>query len=232
VEWRSTPSSLTGGTRLEYTANPKTWSAPKQDATVAVATVRRPRAYWIPPAWNDVIERLELQGLRVERQVEARRVDVEMYRIREPKLAARPFEGRVGVTARFEPERGAHTFAPGSVRVSTDQPLGDLLMLLLEPESPDSFFAWGFFHEVLQPTEYVEGYVIEPMAERMLAEDPALREAYEKWREQGSRSATQKARRADEAFEQGPDARLHWFYERTPFFDERALLYPVARELP
>jgi murein tripeptide amidase MpaA len=232
VEWRSTPSSLTGGTRLEYTANPKTWSAPKQDATVAVATVRRPRAYWIPPAWSDVIERQELQGLRLERQVETRRVDVEMYRIREPKLAARPFEGRVGVTARFEPERGAHTFAPGSVRVSTDQPLGDLLMLLLEPESPDSFFAWGFFHEVLQPTEYVEGYVIEPMAERMLAEDPALREAYEKWREQGSRSATQKARRADEAFEQGPDARLHWFYERTPFFDERALLYPVARELP
>jgi hypothetical protein len=54
--------------------------------------------------------------------------------------------------------------------------------------------------------------------------DGALREAYEKWREQGSRSATQKVLRADEAFEQGPDARLHWFYERTPFFDERALL--------
>ena len=51
-----------------------------------------------------------------------------------------------------------HTSA---VRVPTDQPLGDLAILLLEPAAPDSFFAWGFFNEILQPTEYVEGYVID-----------------------------------------------------------------------
>ena len=230
VEWNASASKLSGGTRIEYTATPKTWAAPKLDATIPAALARRPRAYWIPPAWNDVIERLELQGLRVERQRAARHLEVEMYRIREARLATQPFEGRVGVTARFEPERRTETFAPGSVRVPADQPLGDLLMLLLEPASPDSFFAWGFFHEVLQPTEYVEGYVIEPMAERMLAEDPALRAAFEKWRTEGATSAAQKVRRADEAFEQGPDARLHWFYEQTPFFDDRAQLYPVARE--
>jgi hypothetical protein len=71
------------------------------------------------------------------------------------------------------------------------------------------------------------------MAERMLAEDPALRAAFQKWQTEGAaRSASQKVRRPDEAFEQGPDARLQWFYERTPFFDDRALLYPIARELP
>jgi Zinc carboxypeptidase len=232
VEWRTSTSAISGESRLEYTAAPKTWTAPKLDATVPVASARRPRAYWVPAAWSDVIERLTLQGLRVERQAEARRVGVEMYRIREPKLAVQPFEGRVGVKARFEPEVRTETFAPGSLRVPTDQPLGDLLMLLLEPASPDSYFAWGFFHEVLQPTETVESYVMEPMAERMLAEDPALRAEFSKWLAEGLRNPVPKVNAGDEAFMQGPSPQLQWFYERTPFFDDRALLYPVARELP
>jgi murein tripeptide amidase MpaA len=233
VEWHASASTLSGGTRIEYTGTPKTWTAPKLDASVPVATAHRPRAYWVPAAWSEVIERLELQGLRVERQPAARQVDVEMYRIREPKLATEPFEGRVAVTARYETERRSMTFAPGSVRVPTDQPLSDLLMLLLEPASSDSYFAWGFFHEVLQPTESVESYVMEPMAERMLAEDPTLRAAFLKWQaDPAARNAVRPARRADEPFVQGPSARLQWFYEHTPYFDDRALLYPIGRELP
>ena len=27
-----------------------------------------------------------------------------------------------------------------------------------------------------------------------------------------------------------PDARLRWFYERSPYFDPRYLIYPVGRE--
>jgi hypothetical protein len=230
VEWRKRPSALSGGTRIEYTGKPQTVSLPRFDQTVAAARVRRPRAYWVPAAWGDVIARLELQGLRVERPDAPRAVDVEMYRVREPKLASQVFEGRVRVSARFEPERRRETFPPGSVRVPTDQDLGDLAVLLLEPASPDSYFAWGFFHEVLQPTEYVEPYVMEPMAERMLAGDPALRADFEKWSAEGSPAAPESPREPDEAFHPEPSRRLQWFYERTPYFDPRALLYPVARE--
>ena len=110
------------------------------------------------------------------------------------------------------------TFPAGSVRVPTDQPLGDLAVLLLEPDSPDSFFQWGFFLEVLQRVEYVEGYVMEPLARRMLERNPALKRAFEK-------------RLAEDAdFAADPRARLMWFYERTPYFDERWRVYPVARE--
>ena len=56
------------------------------------------------------------------------------------------------------------------------------------------------------------------MAERMLAEDPKLAEEFRLKVEQ------------DEAFRSNPQARLQWLYERTPFYDERALLYPVGRE--
>src|SRR5262249_35840593 len=143
-----------------------------------------------------------------------------MYAFRAPRLAADPLGGRVAVTARLESERRRETFARGAALAPTDQPLGDFAMLLLEPASPDSFFAWGFFHEVLRPTEYVEAYVMEPMAEKMLAEDPELRASFER------------KLAGDEAFRNDRSARLQWFYERTPFFDERALLYPVAREEP
>lgn len=91
-------------------------------------------------------------------------------------------------------------------------------MLLLEPASPDSFVQWGFFSEVLSRTEYAESYVLEALAEKMLAEDADLARAF---REKLS---------ADAEFRADAGARLRWFYERTPFFDERWRLYPVARE--
>jgi hypothetical protein len=90
---------------------------------------------------------------------------------------------------------------------------------MLEPESPDSLFQWGYLAEILQRTEYFEAYVMEPMAREMLAEDPALRAAFEKRLEE------------DAEFAANPDARLRWFYEKTPFFDTRYRLYPIARSV-
>jgi hypothetical protein len=103
----------------------------------------------VPAAWSDVIERLALHGIRMERLDAPRDVDVEMSRAVDPKLASEAFEGRVAVTATFTAERRRERFAPGSVRVPTDQPLGELAVVLLDPSSPDSFFQWGFFSEIL-----------------------------------------------------------------------------------
>ena len=71
---------------------------------------------------------------------------------------------------------------------------------------------------MLQRTEYVETYIMEPMASRMLEADAALRAEFEA------------ALAADSAFAADPKARLDWFYRRTPFADPTAGLYPIARE--
>ena len=63
-----------------------------------------------------------------------------------------------------------------------------------------------------------EAYVMAPMAETMLEEDPELRMRFE-----------QKPKE-DEAFARSPADRLNWFYKQTPFFDKQWRLYPVARE--
>jgi hypothetical protein len=146
-------------------------------------------------------------------------MDVTMYRINEPKLMTEPFEGHVGLSdLKPVPEKRHETFPAGSVRISTDQPLGDLAIVLLEPMSPDSFLRWGFYNEILQRTEYIDGYIIEPMAERMLKDDPKLRDEFM------LKLAT------DKEFAGSPARRLEWFYSKTPFSDERWRLYPVARE--
>lgn len=217
VESRVEDSPVSGGKRIVYTGRPATVSVPvlRFEPT---ATVRRPRAYWIPAAWTDVIERLALHRIAMERLAEPREVQVSMYRVTEGTLARQPFEGRVPVSATVALERRRERYAAGSVRVPLDQPLGELAMLLLEPASPDSFFRWGFFLEALQETEYAEAYVMEPTAEGMLRADPGLEAEF-------------RARLlADPGFARSPEERLSWFHRRTPFFDERFGLYPVARE--
>ena len=52
----------------------------------------------------------------------------------------------------------------------------------------------------------------------MLAEDPRLAEEFREKLE------------SDAAFRANSRARLWWFYQRTPFYDDRAMLYPIGIE--
>ncbi|HET8797060.1 MAG TPA: M14 family metallopeptidase [Thermoanaerobaculia bacterium] len=215
---RRTLSPVSGGVRVEWLGKPATTSAPFVKATEVTASVTRPKAYWIPAAWSHVAQWLDLHGIVYEKIAAPRELDVTMLRLSDPKFGATQFEGHVRVTAGETREPRRERFPAGSLRVATDQPLGTLAVLLLEPSSPDSLFQWGFFHSILSRTEYVEAYIMEAMAEKMLAEDPRLAEEFREKLE------------SDETFRGDPQARLQWFYRRTPFYDERALLYPIARE--
>lgn len=199
--------------------DPEPWSMPFYGSR-STLMLDRPQAYWVPAHRADLIERLRIHGLEMEVLDAPRTVEVEMLRLVDPAISARASEGHVPMSvAAVTPERAAWTFQPGSARISTDQPLGDLAVLLLEPQSSESFFAWGLFPEVLSRVEYIEAYAVAPLAEAMLAADPDLHAAFE------ARLA------ADPDFAADGDARLAWFYERTPFYDARYRLYPVGREI-
>ncbi|GAA0627889.1 M14 family metallopeptidase [Brevundimonas kwangchunensis] len=198
--------------------DPELWQVPFFGSRPTL-TLQRPEAYWVPAHRADVIERLRAHGIQMETLEAPRTVSVEMLRLDDPKLATRANEGHVGVNVTsVTPERRDWTFQPGSVRVPTDQVLGDVVVLMLEPQSSESLFAWGLFPEVLSRVEYIEGYAIAPLAERMMAADPALKAEFE------AKLA------AEPDFAANGDARLQWFYERTPFYDDHYRLYPVARE--
>ena len=218
IGYRLIPSPISGQIHVEWTGRPVTMKMPVIAASKLAASAPRPKAYWIPAAWQDVIDRLAVHGIRFERISQPGTMNVRMYRMSAVKPGTELYEGRVPVTATATPEKRSERFAAGSVRVPTDQPLGDLAMLLLEPASPDSFFQWGFFNSILQQTEYVEEYIMEPMAAKMMAEEPALAKEFE-----------QKLI-DDAAFRSNPEERLQYFYRKTPFYDERAMLYPVGLE--
>lgn len=221
IRYETYESAASGRTEIRWLGepDPEPWSMPFYGSRPSL-TLARPEAYWVPAHRPDIIERLHLHGVRMETLEAPRTVPVQMLRLDDPQVSGRTSEGHVPITVRsVTPEDRDWTFPPGSVRVPTDQPLGDLAILLLEPQSSESFFAWGLFPEVLNRVEYIEAYAIAPLAERMLEADPELRSAFQ-------------ARLAEDAeFAADGDARLAWFYERTPFYDDRFRLYPVGREV-
>ena len=213
-------SAASGRPELRWLGQPDPvlWQVPFYGSHPTL-TLKRPTAYWVPSYRADLIERLKTHGVQMETLTAPRTVAVDMLRLVDPKVSARTNEGHVPITvSEVRAEAKDWTFPVGSVRVPTDQPMGDVAILLLEPQSSESFFAWGMFPEVLNRVEYIEAYAIAPLAEKMLAADPALKAEFE------AKLA------AEPAFAADGDARLAWFYERTPFYDQRFRLYPVGRE--
>lgn len=217
-ETRTRLSPITGAPVVEYLESPRTYRVPYLLQTRVSASAVRPAAYLIPPEWQEVITRLRSHGIRMSVLTDPTERRVSMYRLRDAKLADTAFEGRIPLTTGFELLETTRIFPAGTVRISTDQPLGTLAMLLLEPASPDSFLRWGFFPSILHRTEYAEAYVMEPLARRMLEQDPELAREFER------------ALNDDPELRASGPKRLEWFYKRTPWWDERWMLYPVAKE--
>ena len=105
----------------------------------------------------------------------------------------------------------------GSLFVPIAQGKARLVMALLEPQSADSYAAWGFFNGAFEQKEYMEAYVAEDVAREMLERDPAV--------------AAEFARRlaSDAEFAKSPQQRLDFFYRRHAAWDRRYDLYPVYR---
>lgn len=215
---------VSGAEVVRWTGQAVSETIPEVFISKPTTLIVPPAAYIIPQAWSDVVERIALHGIEVEQIDEPLSTRAEVYRLPGAAIAEptdwtpNPFEGHIRIDP-GEPDKQLieTTFPVGSYRISTDQPLGELIVLMLEPEAPDSFLQWGFFLEIFTRTEYAEAYVLEPLAQRMLDNDAELKNRFE-----------QKLA-SDEAFAGSQYQRLLWFYEQTPFYDEQYRLYPVVR---
>ncbi len=184
----------------------------------ATESVRLPKAWWVPAAQAEVLDRLRLHGITFETLATPRTLPLDQVRLIDPKLLT-PNEGRVPLAATFVHETSEQTLPAGSVRVPADQPNGLLAAALLEPESQDSFLAWGFFPEMLAPAPSTDAFVLAALGERLLATNASVKAAFEA------------KLRAEPAFAASPGARLAWLYERAGPGHPYHLQYPIAREL-
>jgi hypothetical protein len=216
IESQVQKSKITNGEFVQWLGKPVTQEVPYFRSNVPDMKARRPKAYWVPSTYKDVIEKLKLHGIKVEFITQPTTVELSMYKINDYKFSNQPFEGHVGVTAKAEARTVKETFYPGAVKIDLDQPKSDLIMHLLEPHSPDSFLQWGYFAEIFNRTEYIETYAMEPLAQEMLRKDPNLASEFEK------------KKLEDPEFVNQPHEVYRWFYQRSPYFDSRWLLYPVG----
>lgn len=217
VAFETYRSPASGRMEQRWTGRPITFRMPiiGQDPT---ESVRLPKAWLVPAAYVEVIERLTLHGIQFETLAAERTLSIDTVRLIDPKTGAQR-DGRIPLEARFAHEAAKAAVPAGTVRVPADQPLGLLAAALLEPESQDSFLAWGLFPETLSSPAGTEDFVLAPILDAMLASSPAIRREFE------SKLA------ADAPFAEDPKKRMAWLAERLPHRDPFAQVYPVKREL-
>jgi murein tripeptide amidase MpaA len=216
-----TPSPVSGALMTRYDeTRPQLWRVPLRDSIVPRTVTRAPGAgYVVPAAWAArVADVLSAHGVRFTRlDAAAGGLDVETWRAATTKFGAEPLEGRQRLTAEGAWSRERRELGEGALFVPIAQPLSRLAMALLEPQAPDALVAWGGFNTAFERKEYMEDYVAEEEAEKMLATDPALRAEFER------------RLREDATFAGSAQARLDFFYRRHSAWDERFGLYPVYR---
>lgn len=199
---------------------PQIWRVPMRDAVKPLLVVRAPGAGYVVPVGfvPEIAPRLAAHGIVAE-EVKGRRTDVRanLFRAREVKFSAAPFEGRMRAQLDGSWTVGVTNIEPGALFVPITQALARLVAALFEPRAPDSLAAWGFFNACFEQKEQMEPYVAEQIAAQMLATDPALRSEF-----------TAKLE-ADPYFAASPGDRLEFFLRRHASWDERYNLYPVMR---
>ncbi|MGZ9896801.1 M14 family metallopeptidase [Shewanella gaetbuli] len=219
IEYTVETSEISGDKVVRWTGKPKLYSQlPVTGNTKIHKQIQRPKAYYIPAQWTQVIEKLSLHGIEVEPLKQATTLTLQQTSFNQVKFGTKDYEGRQTVKAEASSNTVTNTLAPSTIKVSTAQPLGDLAIALLEPEAADSLFFWGYFNTIFTRTEYIEDYAVEPLAQKMLAQDPQLKAEFNK--------ALQ-----DESFANDSKARLRWFYQRSPYYDNQYQVYPVLKQL-
>jgi len=129
-----------------------------------------------------------------------------------------PYQGRQTADVKeWTMETQTREFPAGTYWLPLDQPSPKVAAFLLEPMSPDSFFAWGFMSRIMERKEWFSDFVMEPLAQQMLADDPALAEEFAK------------ALAEDEELGANPHRRLEFFYRKTEHADPDWRLHPVGR---
>ncbi|CAN5876587.1 M14 family metallopeptidase [soil metagenome] len=218
-EARYKPSEVSGLPRLYYDRKaPYTRSIPYYNTFRPAVTVRKPVAYVIPQAWQEVIGLLELNQVRLHRLAQDTTLTAEAYYIDDFKTVPSPYEGHYlhyGVQLRRQQQQ--LPFRAGDYVVYVDQPTNRYIVETLEPQAVDSFFNWGFFDSILQQKEYFSAYVFEDLAAELLRQDPALRAKLEDQKQQ------------DQKFAQNPQAQLDFVYRNSPYYEPSHRRYPVVR---
>ncbi len=175
---------------------------------VAAQTVSAPRRYLVPQAWREVIERLQWNGVQLERLPSDQLLQAQVYHIDSVSSRPQAYEGHMFHDGM---QLSTHTqmvqARAGDVVVDLAQANARYAVETLEPQAHDSFFRWGFFNSVLEKKEAYSDYVFEDSALEMLEAEPGLRAQFDAWKQASPECAADQRAVLDFIFANG--ARFH-----------------------
>ena len=218
IKYEKLPSKISGKEKIVYTGEKFEMEIPLYNKPVAVDSINAPEFYLIPRAYSNIVEILNLHGVKYEVLKSAQKYLVEKYRFDENTVwQKRPYEGRIMLTTKYETFVDTLIAEKGDYLIPVNQRAVKVIIHLLEPKSGDSFVSWGFFNSIFERKEYYEDYVMEKLAEEMYNSNEYLRKEFEE------------KLKSDTTFANSPEQRLEFFYRRSPYFDKQWLVYPVSR---
>ncbi|MEL7004878.1 MAG: hypothetical protein AAFN93_19380, partial [Bacteroidota bacterium] len=212
-------SQVTGKDRLYYDRKkPFTKRITYYNTYKPTKEVVVPKIYVIPQGWHDIMFRLKNNGVKYHTIKSDSTIEVEAYRITDFNTASNPYEGHY-LHNQVEVERYMKTITlrAGDFLIDTQQLAVRYLIETLEPEAPDSFFAWNFFDTILQRKEGFSPYVFEEIAFELLSKDSKLKANFEKRKTE------------DTDFASNWYAQLDFIYKRSPHYEKAHMEYPIYR---
>ena len=212
-------SEITGQERLKYdTTRAFTQEVEYFDNFKVSQEIEIPRAYIIPQGWWPVIDRLQMNNIKMEALERDTLINVEVYKIEDFETTATSFEGHyLHSNTKVSKTMEQVNFRKGDLLITTFQDGARYLIETLEPEAVDSFFNWNFFDTVLQQKEGFSPYVFEDIAKELLENDADLKKEFES------------KKRRDTEFRNSWYAQLEWLHKRSENYEEAHLRYPVFR---
>lgn len=212
-------SEISGLTRLKYDRNqPFTREVKFRDDYVASKVINAPNYYLIPQQWRKVIALLELNQVELTRLPKDTTIHVEAYMIEDYKTVRNPYEGHYRhYDVSISTQQLEIDFREGDVLVPVNQWRNRYIVETLEPEAPDSFFAWNFFDAVLQQKEHFSSYVFEDHAVKILEENPEIRRELEE------------AKSKDPRLAESANRQLDFIYQRSAHREPEYMRYPIFR---
>jgi len=220
IDYKQKTDPITGLKYIEWLGKNRLYKdLPIYWMNKAKETVKIPKSYWIPSQYQSVINKLKSHGIemsihKIKSMVNGIQLSVEKY-----EFGKDPFEGKQMPIASFTSSKNNFDLPSGSVEIKTDQPLGHLAVALLDPRATDSFFSWGYFNSIFQRTEYIESYVLIPLAKKLFFEKPNLKIIFDR------------KRRDDKEFAKDSKKQMQWIYKQSHYYDKEYLKYPVIFEI-
>jgi hypothetical protein len=214
-----TESTFSGLKRLYYDKNkPYEKEIPYYNSYETKVKIRKPEAYIVPQAWEEVILRLKNNRVQMTKLSKDTVMALDCYYISDYKTVQVPYEGHyLHYSTQINKEKQSIQFYAGDYIIYTNQEVNRYIIETLEPQATDSFFNWNFFDSILQQKEGFSDYVFEEIAEQMLASNPLLKQQYES------------KKQTDAQFGSNHAAQLDFLYKKSPYYEKSYMRYPVFR---